>query len=118
MTRCMAEVTEYILMDVNGKGHLSCPNIFVFDGYWKDDKMHAQGLYTWIPDGAVYEGDWKYGDMHGKGRKTYSNGCEYSGYWQNNKRNGKGRLNCSTGTVPLSLRVFVVFSFLLLIIEQ
>jgi len=47
----------------------------VYDGQWKDDKMHGHGVYT-TSDG-VYDGQWKDGDQHGHGVYTCSDGRSF-----------------------------------------
>eukprot|EP00984_Skeletonema_dohrnii_P026186 scaffold15496_cov81-Skeletonema_dohrnii-CCMP3373.AAC.2 len=43
-------------------------------------------------DGSVYEGDWKDDKMHGEGKMTYANGVVYDGHWRDDKKHGEGIL--------------------------
>jgi hypothetical protein len=31
----------------------------VYDGYWRDDKRHGEGILISYADGILYEGNWK-----------------------------------------------------------
>jgi hypothetical protein len=55
---------------------------------------HGPGKMIWI-DGQVYEGEWKNGKMHGQGRIAFSVDDErdyYKGYFEDDKFCGKGKL--------------------------
>eukprot|EP01052_Picozoa_sp_SAG31_P029944 SAG31_NODE_3026_length_4775_cov_1.849872_2_plen_515_part_00 len=45
-----------------------------YEGQWKDNKPHGQGVRTWA-DGARYEGQFKDGLRHGHGVYTGPTGC-------------------------------------------
>ena len=53
--------------------------------------MNGKGKYT-TPSGGVYEGEWKDGKMHGNGKYTYENGDTYEGEWREGEKNGRGNL--------------------------
>ena len=48
----------------------------VYDGEWKDDKMHGYGVHL-FPDGATFEGQYIDGKWEGYGNYVGSNG-EYT----------------------------------------
>eukprot|EP00984_Skeletonema_dohrnii_P009403 scaffold3604_cov83-Skeletonema_dohrnii-CCMP3373.AAC.6 len=47
---------------------------------------------TTFPNSNVYEGDWKDDKMHGEGKMTYANGVVYDGHWRDDKKHGEGTL--------------------------
>ena len=65
-----------------------------YEGYWKDDKRHGQGKYTWT-DGGIYEGLYEKGEKL-KGKHTYGSKSEWAGDWyqgdfKKDDRHGYGR---------------------------
>ena len=61
----------------------------MYEGEWRDDKMHGQGVRTWT-DGERYEGEYRRHEMHGEGTYTYADGERYHGEFRNDKRHGQG----------------------------
>ena len=54
----------------------------MYDGDWKDDKMHGRGVYR-CANGEVYEGDLKDGMRHGRGEHRYADGSiRHDGQWK------------------------------------
>ena len=49
-----------------GHGVLTFAGGDVYQGTFKDDKMHGNGVYTW-QNGAQYDGEWKNDEKHGTG---------------------------------------------------
>ena len=47
-----------------------------YEGGWKDNIIHGQGIYTWV-NGDKYAGKFKYGKAYGKGTYTSANGNKY-----------------------------------------
>ena len=56
----------------------------VYDGEWKNDKMHGKGIYKYH-NGKEYNGEWNCGDMHGWGIMKYTDG-----YYEGNGNMIKG----------------------------
>merc|ERR1740124_1882960 len=69
------------MLVVDGTGKYSWADGGVYEGDWKDGKMHGKGKYSYA-NGGVYEGDWKDGKMHGKGKYSFANGDVYEGYFE------------------------------------
>ena len=104
------------------KGKVSYSN-GTYNGFFKNDKMHGKGTYTWKTGhkliGTFYNGNPTYGTItfmgkwkgdkyvgnfnnwnrHGQGTYYYKNGNIYSGEWQNGKKHGKGTLTFKSGKV-------------------
>ena len=68
-----------------------------YDGTWKDNKMHGQGIYTWA-DGRYYKGFWKRNEMHGEGVFSWNDGRVYEGAFMRDKKHGKGELKWPDGS--------------------
>mgnify|MGYP003706012395 FL=1 len=69
-----------------------------YSGYWKTDRRHGLGIYTW-QNGMQYVGNWKAGKRSGKGTQTYVNGDIYEGGWKAGKKDGKGTQTLVNGGV-------------------
>ncbi|KAJ0407485.1 hypothetical protein ATCC90586_008960 [Pythium insidiosum] len=68
----------------------SQPAVAVYDGEWRDGRMHGQGRYT-RPDGSFYEGTWVDGQSHGFGREVNAaTGEVFEGTWRQGQRHGDG----------------------------
>merc|ERR1711964_759455 len=69
-------------------------------GWWKDDKPHGHGTYTW-PSGNVYKGQWVDGQRL---RGTYTRREKgeivsvYKGDWEDSKMHGLGTFTDNTGS--------------------
>jgi hypothetical protein len=83
----------------NGTGREVSYNGSVYNGYWKNDKYHGQGIKTWAIDNKdivlagetlakanyTYEGDYKEGEINGKGTLKNQNGeIIFEGEWKDN----------------------------------
>ena len=67
-------------------------------GRWKNNKRHAQGIYTYA-NGDKYIGGYKDNRKHGHGTYYYVNGNKYVGKYKEDKRNGQGTYTFSNGEV-------------------
>ena len=63
---------------VNGKGTLTFPNGYKYEGEFKDGKLHGKGTLT-FPNGEKYVGEWKDDKRHGKGVYTFPDGRKLVG---------------------------------------
>ena len=70
-------------------------NRLIFDEVLKHFVFQPGSIKFTYPDGEVYEGDWKDGKMHGKGKYTYGKGKwegdVYEGDYKDGKQQGKGK---------------------------
>ena len=89
---CEYETGEYCGNFVNGvrQGHgtMTFSNHDIYDGEWKDGKMHGIGTYRFWNKREdryvqVYEGSFSEGKRNGNGRMKFSNHDVYEGTWQN-----------------------------------
>ena len=93
----------------------------IYEGEFKNNKMHGQGTYTFpdvkkdvdelkptrrtprgnfpSPVARLYEGEFKDGNIHGKGTLTDSKGNIYEGEFKNNKMQGPGTYTEYTGCI-------------------
>jgi hypothetical protein len=95
----------------------------VFEGEWKDDKMHGSfrvecfdfvyegeiknnkknGRGKWKASkhsrraGEIYEGEWRDNKKHGKGKLLSRNGDLYDGEFNNDKKHGQGTMTYKNG---------------------
>ena len=53
-------------------------NLFVYYGYWVDDKAQGQGTYVHL-DGTKYEGEFLNDKKHGHGVEIWLDGSRYEG---------------------------------------
>lgn len=100
--RVTAEMTEGIVTAVldrqaditaNGNRALIFPNQDVYEGNWKNGRMHGKGLLRRRALKDMYEGQWFLGQRSGKGMyhsTTFQ--IFYTGSWMDNKRHGNGQL--------------------------
>lgn len=100
--RVTAEMTEGIVAAVldrqtdipsNGNRALIFPNQDVYEGNWKNGRMHGKGLLRRRALKDMYEGQWFLGQRSGKGMyhsATFQ--IFYTGSWMDNKRHGNGQL--------------------------
>ena len=66
------------------RGTYTYPDGTTYDGEWKDEKRHGQGI--WIrPDGMKYEGEWKNDKPNGQGTLTSAKGEKRTGEWKDGK---------------------------------
>ena len=68
------------------------PDGDVYEGQWRDGKLHGQGKLTSLSGEVVYEGEWRDGKFHGQGKMKWSNGRVYEGEFQDGKRHGQGKM--------------------------
>ena len=75
-----------------------CQDQHEYEGQWSVEKgeRHGRGiaLLRW---GYLYEGYWKDNKMHGRGRLIMSTGTYYMGEFKNDKREGTGILITNKG---------------------
>ncbi|MDC0457432.1 hypothetical protein OAM56_05875, partial [Alphaproteobacteria bacterium] len=105
----------------NCKGRMSYSSGDTYSGFFKNNKRHGQGVYTW-KDGAtlngtfyngspsygtkIYANKWK-GERYtgnfenwkksGQGTFYHNNGDKYSGNWKNSKKHGQGTYTWKSG---------------------
>ena len=61
------------------------PDSSSYDGGYKMDKRHGQGVYTYA-NGDTYAGGWANGVKHGKGCYFFQNKqCQFLGFWEASK---------------------------------
>lgn len=80
----------------HGFGKLYYSNRSIYEGFWKNDKKHGNGVFMW-KDGSKYCGQFKEGVFHGHGRRIYSNGSYYDGEFLKGKKCGKGFMRFKNG---------------------
>lgn len=69
------------------------PNQDVYEGTWKNARMHGKGLLRRKALKDLYEGQWFLGQRSGKGMyHSTSYQVFYAGSWIDNKRHGNGQL--------------------------
>jgi len=84
---------------MHGKGVKKRKNgTLLYDGEFKNDKMHGQGTYYWS-DGRITTGTLKNGFFNGKGTLTWPDGRKYVGDFKDDKIDGKGILTSSDGRI-------------------
>jgi len=75
-----------------GQGVLTWPNGDKYDGYFKSDKAHGYGTWSWSTSGNKYVGEWRENRQSGHGTMSWKDGRTYVGSWLDGKRNGHGVL--------------------------
>lgn len=77
-----------------GQGVLHRADGALYNGAWKQGKMHGEGHLKYGETDRLdeYRGSFNVGMRHGKGTLTWSDGRKYSGEWQANQINGEGVL--------------------------
>ena len=103
----------------NGYGKVAYYGGDSYEGYWRSDKRHGQGLYMYkfggrylgnfendLPSGEgckvymsgnVYDGEFRIGKKHGNGQMRFKNGDLFEGRWENDDMHGQGRYTWSSG---------------------
>ena len=62
-----------------------------YEGNWKDNQRRGKGIVYYENGQKFYEGNWKDNECHGKGIEYYKNGQKfYEGNWKDDERHGKG----------------------------
>jgi len=83
---------------LNGTHTKSFPNNEKYEGEFKDDVFHGNGIY-YFADGGTYEGDWQNGKQHGWGAYTYPNNQgRCVGEFRNGVAHGVGSFIYADGT--------------------
>jgi hypothetical protein len=73
-----------------GKGKLFTSDKGLFEGYWKDGKLHLQGRIIY-PNGDYYEGQFENGLRSGAGKfETFNQNSWYNGTWKEDAKHGSG----------------------------
>ena len=67
-----------------------------YEGSWKNDLKHGQGLSTYN-SGDAYLGEFKNNTKHGYGNYFYASGDKYTGQFKNDDINGMGINALSNG---------------------
>lgn len=71
---------------------------YLYDGEWKDGKMHGHGMYT-FPNGDIYDGEWQNNVAQGTGMYIWhSTNNRYQGFWRNMAKHGSGTYCFKDGT--------------------
>lgn len=78
----------------DGKGLLHRADGAVYDGQWKEGKMHGEGHLRYGETDRLdeYRGQFHMGTRNGNGTLTWSDGRRYTGEWEDNQINGEGVL--------------------------
>lgn len=63
---------------------------FVYEGMFKNDQYHGDGVMTWS-NGAKYIGQFLANEKHGYGEETYSTGESFKGNFRHGRVHGKGQ---------------------------
>lgn len=74
-------------------------NTDVYEGEWKNSRMHGRGVLKSAEAGSLYEGEWFLGNRNGAGtyHSLHSN-TTYDGRWSDGRKHGKGELSEPEGT--------------------
>ena len=80
-----------------GHGRMQWQNGDRYEGQWKDDAPHGQGLFQYAMEACTYGGLFQGGKRHGHGKLVFDDGREYDGMWQNDEANGPGRMTYKNG---------------------
>ena len=65
----------------HGKGTLIYPDLYQYEGEWKDNKFNGKGTKK-NSDGSIYEGEFKDGKKHKQGTLILNNGDRYEGNFE------------------------------------
>ena len=84
----------------NGNGRMVYFSRAQYDGGWKDDVRHGQGVMSWENGYYYYDGGWKDGKKSGYGVLITGDGTRYEGSWLDDDKYGHG-----TNTEPISYEV-------------
>jgi hypothetical protein len=81
----------------SGKVKITNKSGEIYEGEYKDNKMHGKGKYTW-KNGDYEEGIFKDDNFQsGEVKYTYENGNIYEGKYENRKLNGYGKYTWKNG---------------------
>lgn len=84
------DLKSVLAIGVGGGAAAAGGGISVYDGDWKDGRMHGKGKYT-RADGGFYDGTWLDGLCHGVGKEVVlATGEMYDGQWHKGQRHGEG----------------------------
>lgn len=81
-----------------GFGRVSLSNGEKFEGFWKNDVFHGDGLYIWKKE-EWFKGNFVAGQMNGTGKRRFKNGSVYYGEFLKGKMHGNGRIVFKNGDV-------------------
>ncbi|TYZ69179.1 hypothetical protein PybrP1_006161 [[Pythium] brassicae (nom. inval.)] len=85
-----ADLKSVLAMGISSSAGGGAGSVSVYDGSWKDGRMHGEGKYT-RADGGFYEGTWLDGLCHGVGKEmVLATGELYDGQWLKGQRHGEG----------------------------
>jgi len=89
----------------NGHGTRRWANGSKYEGEWKDNLFHGQGIHISYDNPerflSKYEGEWKNGQRHGQGTVTMKNVNKYKyiGEWKDNAPHGQGTWMYADGKI-------------------
>ena len=84
--------------NLNGTYEVQFDNGLIYNGDWKENKMHGKGKMTYA-SGDIYEGELRKHRRHGKGKMKYAIGDIYEGDYKDDKRDGKGTYIWANGSM-------------------
>lgn len=71
----------------------------VYEGEWKNSRMHGRGVLKSAEAGYLYEGEWFLGTRNGTGTyHSLQSKTTYDGRWSDGRKHGKGELSEPEGT--------------------
>ena len=83
----------------DGRGEMTFSDGTEYDGTWKCDRMHGQGMRKYI-SGNIYTGPYYQGKRQGsQGRLQYKSGDLYIGEWSDDNFDGRGAFYFNRGDV-------------------
>ncbi len=77
---------------IDGFGKTKYKNGSMYEGYYRKNKKHGKGKYTFSDGHQYYNGEWKNNKRHGHGLRLYKSGDIYEGGFVNNMREGQGTI--------------------------
>jgi antitoxin component YwqK of YwqJK toxin-antitoxin module len=91
---------DNLMADAEIKGLLILHTVYTdYAGQTENNKPNGWGKAS-LPDGKIYEGEWKDGKMHGKMKEFYPDGMlEFEGEYKDGFRNGYGKSYLRDGTL-------------------